>query len=93
MLSEGIQTLGRLKRFGIYKDTLGTTEFCKIEELAAAVQKTTKFVVKELSFMIEKEWFCEGHLDKQKTCLFVSNNAYQKYELLESRHAVEAGMN
>ena len=39
--------------------------------------------------MIEKEWFREGHLDKQKTCLIVSNSMYQKYEVLETRHAAE----
>ena len=89
MTREGIMTLGRLKRYHIYKDTLGTAEFCKIVELAEAVHKTTKFVIKELGFMIEKEWFREGHLDKQNTCLIVSNNMYQKYELLESRHAAE----
>ena len=86
MLREGIQTLGRLKRFPIYKDTLGTTEFCKIEVLAGAVQKSTKFVTKELEFMIEKEWFTQGHLDKQKTSLFVSDRAYQKYQVLESKY-------
>ena len=86
---EGIRTLGRLKRFRIYKEVLGTAEFCKIVELADAVHKTTKFVIKELAFMIEKEWFREGHLDKQKTCLIVSNSMYQKYEVLETRHAAE----
>lgn len=87
--SEGIQTIGRLKRYNIYKDTLGTAEFCKIVELADAVHKTTKFVIKDLTFMIKKEWFREGHMDKQKTCLIVSNSMYQKYELLESRHEAE----
>ena len=87
--SEGIQTIGRLKRYNIYKDTLGTAEFCKIVELADAAHKTTKFVIKDLTFMIKKEWFREGHMDKQKTCLIVSNNMYQKYELLESRHEAE----
>lgn len=86
MLREGIQTLGRLKRFQIYKDTLGTTEFCKIEVLAEVVQKSKKFVTKELEFMIEKEWFTQGHLDKQKTSLIVSDQTYQKYEVLESKH-------
>ncbi len=89
LATEGIQTIGRLKRYYIYKDTLGTAEFCKIVDLAEAVHKTTKFVIKELKFMIEKEWFREGHLDKQNTCLIVSNNMYQKYELLESRHEAE----
>lgn len=88
-VTEGIRTLGRLKRFRIYKEVLGTAEFCKIVELADAVHKTTKFVIKELGFMIEKEWFREGHLDKQKTCLIVSNSMYQKYEVLETRHAAE----
>lgn len=89
MVTEGIKTIGRLKRYNIYKDTLGTAEFCKIVELADAVHKTTKYVIKDLGFMIEKEWFREGHMDKQQTCLIVSNNMYQKYELLESRHAAE----
>ena len=89
MALEGVKTIGRLKRYNIYKETLGTAEFCKIVELADAVHKTTKYVIKDLGFMIEKEWFREGHLDKQKTCLIVSNNMYQKYELLESRHEAE----
>lgn len=91
-LVEGIQTLGRIKRFKIYKNTLGAAEFCKIEELAEAVQKKTKFVLRDLKFMIKKEWFREGHLDKQKTCLIVSNNMYQRYELLESRYEAQQKM-
>ena len=39
--------------------------------------------------MIDKEWFRQGHLDKQKTCLIVSDQMYQKYEVLETRHAAE----
>ena len=89
MLHRGIKTLGRLKRYRAYKNVLGTAEFCKIVELADAVHKTTKFVVKDIAFMIEKEWFREGHMDRQKTCLIVSNNMYERYQLLETRHTAE----
>ena len=88
-VQKGIQALTRLKRYRTYLKELGTAEFCKIVDLADAVHKTTKFVVKELEFMIDKEWFREGHLDKQKTCLIVSNNMYKKYAALEMRHAEE----
>ena len=71
-VTEGIRTLGRLKRFRIYKEILGTAEFCKIVELADAVHKTTKFVIKELGFMIGRARGKPGSCG----CVSYKNNLY-----------------
>lgn len=75
----------RISRFNKYKKEIGSAELCNISKLAAIIEKSEKFVVKDLEKMIENKWFAEGHLDKQKTCLMVTNNIYNQYLQLEDR--------
>lgn len=75
----------RISRFNKYKKEIGSAELCNISKLAAIIGKSEKFVVKDLEKMIENKWFAEGHLDKQKTCLMVTNNIYNQYLQLEDR--------
>lgn len=77
--SAGTRMLGRAKRFRTYISSLGNREYCNIKELAEHIGKSPKYVVKDLEKMIEKRWFRQGHLDTQKTCLMVSNDAYRQY--------------
>ena len=35
--------------------------------------------------MIQKGWFRQGHLDRQKTCLMVSDDAYKQYTDLQQQ--------
>ena len=75
----GIKKLGRLERFQKYIDTLGTHTYCNFEQLSAAVNKPVKFVKKDIKKMIDNEWFRQGHIDEQETCLITSNETYQQY--------------
>ena len=75
----GSRILGRAKRFRTYVGSLGSREYCNIKELSEHIGKSTKYVVKDVEKMIEKGWFKQGHLDTQKTCLMVSDDAYKQY--------------
>ena len=79
LLAGGIKKLGRLERFQKYIDTLGPHTYCNFEQLSAAVNKPVKFVKKDIKKMIDNEWFRQGHIDEQETCLITSNETYQQY--------------
>lgn len=76
-----------MKRFRSYVKTLNGKPYASIKELAKNVNKSEKFVCKDIKKMIEKRMFLEGHIDKKETCLIVSNEAYELY--LETEKNVE----
>lgn len=82
---KGSTLLTRINRFNKYLKEIGTAEFCNISDLAQQVQKSEKFVIKDLEKMIDKGWFKQGHLDRQKTCLIVTNQMYEQYKQLEQQ--------
>lgn len=81
----GTALLGRVKRYRLYLSTLGDKEYCEIKELAGRLKKSHKYVVKDIQKMIRRGWFKQGHLDSQKTCLIVSNDAFTQYNELMQR--------
>lgn len=85
MAGRGVTMLKNMKRFKTYCKVIGKREYCNIEELAAEIGKSNKFVVKDVQKMIKKRWFLQGHLDKDKTCLIVSHQMYEQYKQLEVR--------
>ena len=85
----GTKRLLRLSRFKNYVKALGSKTYCNISELAGKIGKTDKYVVKDLEYMIKQHWFVQGHLDKQKTCLIVTDKLYAEYCQLEQRKALE----
>ena len=78
---------GRLGRFQKYIRALGDHTYCNFQKLAQAAGKNEKFVKKDISRMIQKGWFLEGHVDEQGTCLITSNETYQQY--LETQKQLE----
>lgn len=79
MLSCGLKLKRRVARFKNYVKQVGEKQYCRIEDLAAAVGKKTGFVKKELRKMIEEDYFLQGHLDHAGTTLITSNDMYEKY--------------
>ena len=79
LLGAGTSRLGRLGRFQKYIRALGDHTYCNFQKLAQAAGKNEKFVKKDISRMIEKGWFLEGHVDAEGTCLITSNETYQQY--------------
>lgn len=85
----GTKILGSVRRFRGYVRALGGREYCDIKELQTQTGKKSKYVVQDLEKMIQKGWFPEGHLDSKKTCLMVTNKAYQQYTELMSHVEME----
>lgn len=80
LLGAGTKCLGRLGRFQKYIKVLGNHTYCNFQKLAQTVEKTEKFVKKDVIRMIDKGWFLEGHVDAQETCLITSNETYAQYQ-------------
>ncbi len=86
----GTRKFLRLERLENYLKVIGQREYCNISELTESVGKPPKAVINDLEYMIKKHWFLQGHLDKQKTCLMISDQMYQQYCQLEQRKEAEA---
>lgn len=92
MAYKGMSMLSRANRFQNYVRTIGQDELCNIKLLAQKAGKKEKYVVKDIEKMIQKGWFCQGHLDDRKTCLMVTDSMYREYRKLEderARHLLE----
>ena len=85
---QGAKKYYRIERFKSYLSAIGNKEYCNISELTEKVGKSAKTVVKDLEYMIRKNWFKQGHLDKQKTCLMVTDKMYTQYCQLEQQKAI-----
>lgn len=80
LIVNGAYNLGMVRRFKIYRKTLGNKTYCTLEKLARSVGKSVRFVRKELQKMINQGLFMEGHLDKEQTQLITSDETYRYYE-------------
>lgn len=80
LIVNGAYNLGMVRRFKIYRKTLGDKTYCTLEKLARSVGKSVRFVRKELQKMINQGLFLEGHLDKEQTQLITSDETYRYYE-------------
>ncbi|WP_026887942.1 5-bromo-4-chloroindolyl phosphate hydrolysis family protein [Clostridium beijerinckii] len=75
----GINLRKRVKRFKEYVKLLRGNSYCSISELAEAVRKKNKFVVKDLRKMVELSMFPQGHIDDKKTYFMLNNEVYENY--------------
>lgn len=80
---KGKKFVSRAERYSRYMKVLEYRKCASIEELASAVGKSGKKVVKDLEFMIEKKWFLEGRLDPKKSQFLLTNEVYEQYCLGE----------
>ncbi len=92
--SVGASAYGRVRRFKKYIRQIGDRGYCSFQELSSAVGKPKEFVKKDVKVMIHKGMFLQGHIDKQQTCLIVTQQDYEQYlnaqRELELRQAAAA---
>lgn len=69
----------RAKRFKAYVKAIGKKEVCAIKDLALAIEKNEKYVLKDLKEMTRRRWFLEGHFDEQETCFILTDETYRAY--------------
>ena len=80
--------IGRIERFPRYLRIIGGKEYYNISELASAASENKKTVLKDIEYMIKRRWLLQGHLDKKKTCLMVTDKMYSEYCQLEKRKEI-----
>ena len=85
VMAKGISLGGRVRRFRRYTKLIGERTYCPVKELASAVGKNEKFVVRDIQKLIENRAFTNGHLDAQNTCLMLDDATYRQY--LETQEA------
>lgn len=88
-----IKKLTRIDRMKKYVQTIGRKEYCNVSLLAGRVGKPDETVVKDLEYMIQNRWFGQGHLDKEKKCLMLTDQMYQQYMQLERQKQAEVPEN
>ncbi|MDE5931749.1 MAG: hypothetical protein K2H40_04610, partial [Lachnospiraceae bacterium] len=82
----GITLKERAKRFKRYVTVVQQRLYCSIEELAGKTGRSKRFVLKDIKRMIRNGWFLQAHLDKQESCLIVSDEMYEQYRLTQSNY-------
>ncbi len=82
----GISLTERVNRFRRYVASAQQRLYCSIEELVGKTGRSRKFVLKDIKRMIQKGWFPQAHLDKQESCLIVSDELYEQYRLTQSNY-------
>lgn len=91
MFSKGKKHLSRNGRFLRYKRVIGERSYCKIEDLARAVNKKPKYVLRDLKNMCDLHYFTQAHIDASNQYLLVTDEAYDQYQQAEnSRREREA---
>ena len=73
----------RAKRYRQYVQKLTGKDYCAIDDLAAAVGRKRKYVLKDLQNMIDRGFFLEGRFDEKKTTFLGTNAMYQQYLLAQ----------
>lgn len=83
MLRKGIDEKNRLKRMKRYLSLFAGKMYVNIADLADSLDKSTKYILKDVKKMIKLGFFPEGHLDKKETCLMLDDATYREYLRLE----------
>lgn len=85
----GTKLMGRARRYGRYVDMVKERLYCSIQEMAAKIGKSEKFVVNDLKKMIRLGMFKQGRLDQRETCLIASDEMYNQYMLTQKNYEEE----
>lgn len=70
----------RLKRADRYIQLCGARMYAEIAQLAAAIQKSKGFVLRDVRRMLQLGIFPHGHLDEQGTTLMLNDVIYKQYQ-------------
>lgn len=75
------------KHFRLSQNFIGPRDYITIEELSERLDLSREDTLDEVHAMLEKRMFRQGHLDRQETCLMITDQMYQKYLDLEKEQA------
>ncbi len=75
----GTKKRGQLTRFNQYIRTIGNRLYYDVQDFAQKLGYSPKVIQKDLKDMISSGIFIEGHLDKQESCLMITDKVYEQY--------------
>lgn len=93
LLLRGITLRKRVKRFKKYVRFMGNNSYFLISDLARFAKEKDSFVVKELSKMINRGMFLEGHIDEEKTYFMLNDEVYNDYLNLKDQQIAKESNN
>lgn len=93
LLLRGITLRKRVKRFKTYVRFINNNSYFLISDLARFAKEKDSFVVKELSKMINKGMFLEGHIDEEKTYFMLNDEVYNDYLNLKDQQIAKESNN
>lgn len=68
-----------VNRFYQYGDNVGSEEYFSIRQLAGAVMRTDKEIIKDLKAMIKQGFLPRARIDTENTTCMLTDNAYNLY--------------
>ena len=80
MVQLGCSKHHRLKRADRYIQLCGSKMYGEIEQLAAGVQKSRGWVLRDIRRMLQLGIFPQGHLDERGTTFMLNNVIYKQYQ-------------
>ena len=78
LIVAGAKKIGFAKRFERYRDAIGLTEACRVEDVAARCGEDAELVKKDLRKMVSKGLFKQATLDERENLLFLTQDSYQR---------------
>lgn len=85
MIGVGSVQRNRIKRFRKYINAIKGKSLGTFKQLAALTGKTEKYTAKDVEKMLSLNYFPQGHVDDQKTCLMTTDAMYDQYLALKDR--------
>lgn len=81
--TRGAQFIGRARRYKRYVGMVKDKLYCSIQDMARRTGRSERFIVKDVTRMIQLGMFKQAHLDYKKTCLIASDEMYDQYMLVQ----------
>lgn len=85
----GTRMTGRAERYKRYVDMVKDRLYCSVQEMAAKMGKSERFVINDVKKMIQLGMFKQGRLDDKETCLIASDEMYNQYMLTQKNYEAE----
>lgn len=87
-LVSGRRKLSMLGRFRQYINCLAGKTYGDLKNISETMHKSVEYIQKDLSKMIEKGWFLQGHIVSDDYCLITSHETYHDYLELQKKQAM-----
>lgn len=79
MIELGCVKIERIKRAKRYANLFGGKAYCNVEDLALQMNRSRRFVLRDIKRMLRMGIFPQGHLDEKESCLMLDDNTYREY--------------